>query len=450
MITSHAQQRVAGAGPQGGPGERGLTRKWLHRVRRPPTPGFRSWRRSNPGHPICKPVCLAILTVTLLLPPASVQADDVLTGIDVLQRDDFAPLAGKRVGLITNHTGVNRDGVSTVTILHEAKEVDLRILFSPEHGFAGKLDVSRIGDAVDEATGLKVISLYGETRTPTAESLAGLDVLVFDIQDIGARFYTYISTMGNAMQAAAQHDVAFVMLDRPNPITGTIVAGPVLDAGLESFVGYHPIAVRHGMTTGELATMFNEELKLGLDLSVIKLENWNRGDYYDATGLLWINPSPNMRNLHEAVLYPGIGLLETTNISVGRGTDTPFEVLGAPWIDARRLARELNAAGLPGVAFVPIRFTPDSSKFANEECGGINILVTDRQKFQSVRTGLSVAATLRRLYPDDWDTKSLNRLLSNQQSFDGILAGNSVDEIERDYAPKLREFEQRREKYLLY
>src|SRR5690606_11706119 len=311
------------------------------------------------------------LSVLILLLPATLHAADVLTGIDVLQRDNFAALAGKRVGLITNHTGVNRDGVSTVTILHEADEVDLRLLFSPEHGFAGKLDVSRIGDVTDEATGLKVISLYGETRTPSAESLAGLDVLVFDIQDIGARFYTYISTMGNAMKAAAQHDVAFVVLDRPNPITGTIVAGPVLDEGLKSFVGYHPIAVRHGMTAGELATMFNDELNLGLDLSVIRMERWNRGDYYDATGLLWINPSPNMRNLHEAVLYPGIGLLETTNVSVGRGTDTPFEVLGAPWIDARRLASELNAAGLPGVAFVPIRFTPDTSKHAGEECGGI-------------------------------------------------------------------------------
>lgn len=390
------------------------------------------------------------LILSLLLGSTTVHAADVLTGIDVLQRNDFEQLRGKRVGLITNHTGINRDGVSTVQLLNEAQDVDLRILFSPEHGFAGQLDARIIGNVTDEATGLKVVSLYGTTRTPSAESLAGLDALAFDIQDIGTRFYTYISTMGNAMQAAADHGVAFVVLDRPNPLTGTIVAGPVLDEGAESFVGYHTIPVRHGMTVGELATMFNDELKLDLDLTVVKIKNWKRADYYDATGLLWINSSPNMRNLNEAVLYPGIGLLETTNVSVGRGTDTPFEVLGAPWINARQLAAALNQAQLPGVVFVPIRFTPESSKHAGEECGGINILVTDRKMFQSVRTGLTIACTLQTLYPDDWDTKSFNRLLNNQQTYDGILAGHTIDMIERHYKPKLDQFQQRRTKYLLY
>ena len=217
---------------------------------------------------------------------------------------------------------------------------------------------------------LRVVSLYGQQRTPPPESLQGLDALVFDIQDIGARFYTYISTMGHAMHAAAEQDVAFIVLDRPNPINGRDVAGPVLDSGSESFVGYHTISVRHGMTAGELAKMINAEQQIDLELTVIPIENWRRDDFYDATGLMWINPSPNMRSLNEAVLYPGIGLLETTNVSVGRGTDTPFEVIGAPWIDARRLAAHLNKSGLPGVRFVPIRFQPGASKFAGETCQG--------------------------------------------------------------------------------
>jgi CubicO group peptidase (beta-lactamase class C family) len=233
---------------------------------------------------------------------------DVLTGIDVLVRDKFEPLAGRKIGLITNHTGIDREGVSTVERFHQAENVQLVALFSPEHGFEGKLDVSKIGDARDEGRDLPIYSLYGETRRPTPEMLQGMDTLVFDIQDIGARYYTYVSTMGEAMRSAAEHKLRFVVLDRPNPIGGVAVEGPVLDPGKESFVGFHPLPIRHGMTAGELAAMFNDELRLELDLQVIPVENWRRGDYFDATGLLWINPSPNMRSLNQALLYPGIGL----------------------------------------------------------------------------------------------------------------------------------------------
>ena len=374
----------------------------------------------------------------------------VLTGIDVLQRDGFMPLTGRTIGLITNHTGVNRDGVSTVELLHKAPHVELRALFSPEHGFEGRLDVSNIRDSQDDRTGLKIHSLYGATRTPTAEMLRGLDTLVFDIQDIGARFYTYTSTMLNAMRAAAEHDLRFVVLDRPNPINGVDVAGPVLDPGSESFVAAHRIAVRHGMTIGELARMFQAELGLKLDLEVIRVEGWQREDYFDETGLTWINPSPNMRSLTQAVLYPGIGLLETTNLSVGRGTDTPFEVIGAPWLDGRKLASALNTAGLPGVRFVPVEFTPESSKFAGERCGGVNIIVTNREVFEPVRTGLEIARQLRTLFPDDWETKSFNRLLGHAQTQEAVVGGRSIDAVERLWEPELREFRERRAAFLLY
>ncbi|HUG92311.1 MAG TPA: exo-beta-N-acetylmuramidase NamZ domain-containing protein [Planctomycetaceae bacterium] len=383
-------------------------------------------------------------------PAGAAQVEPVLTGLDVLERDGFAALAGRRLGLITNHTGVNRDGVSAVELFHNAANVELRALFSPEHGFEGRLDISNVKDSRDSRTGLKVHSLYGATRTPTPEMLDGLDTLVFDIQDIGARFYTYVSTMKNAMRAAAEHGLRFVVLDRPNPINGVDVAGPVLDPGSESFVGAHPIAVRHGMTVGELARMIDAELDLKLDLVVVRVEGWRREDCFDATGLTWINPSPNMRSLTQAVLYPGIGLLETTNLSVGRGTDTPFEVVGAPWIDGRQLAAELNAARLGGVRFVPIDFTPDSSKFAGERCGGVNIVVTNREAFAPVRTGLEIARQLRRLYPDAWETKSFNRLLANRRTFDATLAGRSVDEMEVTWEPELREFLKRRQQFLFY
>ncbi len=378
------------------------------------------------------------------------KSDAVLTGIDVLQRDGFRQLRGRKVGLITNHTGINRHWVSTIQLLHESKNVDLVALFSPEHGLEGKLDFANINDARDSRTGLKVYSLYGKTRTPTDEMLKGIDTLVFDIQSIGTRFYTYISTMGNAMRAAAEHDIRLVVLDRPNPINGTDVQGPVLDAGSESFVGFHRIPVRHGMTAGELARMFNVELELGLDLIVIAMEGWNRADFHDATGLPWTNPSPNMRCLTQALLYPGIGLLETTNLSVGRGTDTPFEIIGAPWLDGVKLARELNAGPLPGVRFVPIRFTPVSSKFKDQLCGGVNIVITSRDTFHSLDTGLHLARVLRQSYPDQWRTSSLNRLLSHKDTYAALLANKSIDTIRAGYRKGLDRFRARRQKHLLY
>jgi uncharacterized protein YbbC (DUF1343 family) len=374
----------------------------------------------------------------------------VQTGIDVLQASSFAELTDRKVGLITNHTGLASDGTSTVKLLNDAKGVNLVSLFSPEHGFAGKLDVANIGDANDATTGLKIHSLYGKTRRPTPEMLTGIDTLVFDIQDIGTRFYTYISTMRNAMEAAADANIRFVVLDRPNPINGVTVTGPILDAGSESFVAAHTLPVRHGMTVGEIAGMLANELNLKLDLQVIRMEGWQRETMFDATGLVWTNPSPNMRCLTQALIYPGVGLLETTNISVGRGTDTPFEVVGAPWIDASAFARALNQSQLPGVQFVPIRFTPNSSKHKDQQCGGVNIIITNRLAFEPIATGLTIAHTLRSLYPDKWDTKSLNRLLGSKKVEAAILQGNSPDETARLWERDLSKFLTRRSRFLLY
>ena len=388
-------------------------------------------------------------------PPEATETDEakpgaVLSGIDVLRRDGFRQLKGRKVGLITNQTGVARDGTHALNLLHESDAVDLVALFSPEHGLEGKLDVARIADTRHDGSGLPVFSLYGKTRRPTPEMLKGIDTLVFDIQDIGARFYTYISTMGEAMQAAAQRKIRFVVLDRPNPINGVDVTGPMLDPGRESFVAYYRLPVRHGMTVGELAMLFNAKLDLGLDLQVIQVEGWRRSDFFDATGLPWINPSPNMRSLNEAILYPGIGLLETTNLSVGRGTDTPFEIIGAPWLDGVCLARELTALELPGVRFVPVDFTPDSSKFSGELCRGINVVIVDRRTFQSVRTGLEIARRIRILYPDDWKVSGYDRLLGNKQVLDAVTNKKTVAEIEDIYEPDLEKFRQARAGFLLY
>lgn len=401
-----------------------------------------------------------VLLVCCLLPVAvsTAVADEgevagtgkVQTGIDVLVRDGFRPLAGRRVGLITNHTGIDGQGISTVLRFYQAPGVTLVSLFSPEHGLHGKLDIPHIANSEDDATGLRVYSLYGDTRSPQAEMLEGIDTLVFDIQDIGTRFYTYISTLGLAMQAASEHGIRFVVLDRPNPINGTDVSGPVADAGEESFTAFHSLPVRHGMTVGELAFMFRSERKLDLDLEVIELENWDRSTYFDATGLRWVNPSPNMRSLTEALLYPGIGLLETTNLSVGRGTDTPFEVIGAPWLDGDSFAFNLNGHRLPGVVFIPVRFEPDASKFAGEACGGVNIIVTDRAMFDPVGTGLEIARQLRLEYPDKWDIEVYNRLLVHQGTFEAVREGRAVSSMESGYREGLETFTQRRQAFLLY
>ncbi len=306
---------------------------------------------------------------------------EVQTGLDRLEQQGWRPLRGQRIGLITNHTGIDAQGRTNIERLRSAPEVNLVALFSPEHGLAGQLDQANIGDSTDPASGLRILSLYGETRKPTAEQLAQIDTLVFDIQDIGTRFYTYISTMGLAMQAAAEQGKRFVVLDRPNPINGTHVEGPVLDDGQQSFVGFHTLPVRHGMTVGELAHMFRAEMAWEVDLQVVPITGWQREQYFDETGLIWVDPSPNMRNLNQAILYPGIGLLETTNLSVGRGTDTPFERIGAPWLDAaqtepraarRRVARRsLHATGLHAlVERLPGHLMPRNSDFDHRSrCG---------------------------------------------------------------------------------
>jgi uncharacterized protein YbbC (DUF1343 family)/CubicO group peptidase (beta-lactamase class C family) len=374
----------------------------------------------------------------------------VLTGIDVLQREGFRVLRGRRVGLVTNHTGASREGIRTARLLKEAPGVELVALFAPEHGPAGQLDGAGIPDSRDQETGVPVYSLYGKTLRPTPQMLQGIDTLVYDIQDVGARFYTYVTTLGYAMQAAAKHKLRFVVLDRPNPIGGIGLSGPLLDPGRESFVAFHRIPVRHGMTVGELARMFDDELGLHLDLVVVRVEGWRRRDLFDATGLRWVNPSPNMRSLQAAILYPGVCLLERTNVSMGRGTETPFELLGAPWIDGKRLAEELNRSGLAGVRFEPVAFTPASSVFAQQRCGGVRIVLTDREAVEPVRMGIAIACHLRRLYPTVFEARKVDVLLGNKAALEALLDGKSVAEIEATWQAGLEEFRKRRAKYLLY
>jgi uncharacterized protein YbbC (DUF1343 family) len=387
-------------------------------------------------------------------PPAG-PLHPVLTGIDVLERDGFKQLEGRRVGLITNHTGRDLTGRSTIDILAAAKNLKLVALYSPEHGLRGMEDVN-VTDARDEKTGLPIYSLYDkDRRRPTAEMLKEIDTLVFDIQDIGTRFYTYITTCGYAMEEAARNKIKFVVLDRPNPINGYEIEGPVADPELVrepqfSFTSYHTIPVRYAMTIGELARLFNAERKINADLAVIKMEGWRRADFFDGTSLTWVNPSPNMRSLAEALLYPGIGLLETTNLSVGRGTDTPFEIIGAPWIDSQKLSDALNRAGLAGVRFVPVRFTPKASKFANEECGGVNIVITDRAAFRPVAAGLEIAYQINRLYSSAWKVDDLIRLLANRAALAAIKEGKPSSEIAATWQAGLAEFARIRQKYLLY
>src|SRR5688572_16611039 len=353
----------------------------------------------------------------------------VLNGIDVLIKQKFAPLKNLRVGLISNHTGIDRDRNPTIDILKAAEGVQLKALFSPEHGIRGQLD-EKFGDSVDEKTGLPIYSLYGERRTPTPEQLKDLDALVFDIQDIGCRFYTYPSTMGNCMEAAGKAKLKFFVLDRVNPIGGRVVEGPV-HSGASSFVAFHSTPLRHGMTVGELARMFNDERGWKTDLTVIQLEGWTRSMWFDETGLPWINPSPNMRSLTEATLYPGVGLHESA-LSVGRGTGTPFEVIGAPYVeDDVELATALNRAGLAGVRFVPVRFTPAASTFKDKPCGGVSIVVTDRDKLNAVDVGIIIALALQKHYPTNYALAKVQTLLQHQPTLDAIKAGKTLNQIKQ-------------------
>ncbi len=373
----------------------------------------------------------------------------VLSGIDVLERNGFKQLAGMRIGLVTNHTGRNREGRATIDVLHKAPNVKLVALFSPEHGIRGLAD-EKVSDSKDEATGLPIYSLYGETRRPKPEQLKDLDALVFDIQDIGARFYTYISTLGYLLEETAKTKLPVFVLDRPNPIGGVDVEGPIADSDKLSFISYHTIPTRHGLTIGELAQLFNRQRKIGADVRVIKMEGWRRAMWFDETNLTWINPSPNMRSLTEATLYPGVGLLETTNVSVGRGTDTPFEVVGAPWIQGDKLAEHLNQRSLPGVRFVPIRYTPKASVFKDEQCGGVNIIITDRAAFRPLLTGMEMALALRKLYPNDWKIDSYLRLLVNADTLERIKRGEAARDIVASWNESLQEFRRARAEVLLY
>jgi len=396
-------------------------------------------------------VCFAgVATSEMPAQSAAVGRVAVLTGIDVLERDEFRQLDSQRIGLITNQTGINSAGISTIQLLHDADNIQLRAIFSPEHGLLGKLDIPLIEDSVDSKTGIEVFSLYGSTRKPEADMLDGIDTLVFDIQDIGTRFYTYISTMGLAMQAAAENNKRFVVLDRPNPINGLTVSGPVLDEGRQSFTGFHRLPVRHGMTIGELAMMIKADLALELELEIIQLEGWHRAAYFDTTGLPWINPSPNMRSLTEAILYPGIGLLETTNLSVGRGTDTPFELFGAPWLDGGMFAQKLRQLDLPGVTFTAIEFTPDASKFEGELCGGVSIRITDREQFEPVRNGLEIAVQLRHQYPQQWEIERYDRLLVNTAVLDAVRQTRPYTDIHEAYISDLKKFIDHRAAFLIY
>lgn len=374
----------------------------------------------------------------------------VLNGIDVLEKNGFKELEGKRVGLVTNHTGRNFAGKQTIDVLYEAKNIKVVSLFAPEHGIRGELDVDKINDSRDDKTGLPVLSLYGETRRPKPEHLKDLDAIVYDIQDIGARFYTYTATLKNVMEEAAKAKIPVYVLDRPNPINGNSVEGSLAEESKLSFIAAHTTPVRYGLTIGELGVMMNTERKIGADLRVIKMENWTRSMWFDETGQTWINPSPNMRSLTEATLYPGIGLLETTNVSVGRGTDTPFEVVGAPWLDGQKLAKYLNERGLPGVRFIPILFKPNASVFKDENLSGINIVITDRRTFRSVRTGVEIACALRKLYANEWQVDRYLRLLVSQTVLDQLKRGDTPEQIEKAFIETESEFIRRRTPFLLY
>ncbi len=378
-----------------------------------------------------------------------VRNGSVQTGIDVLEAEKFAPLAGLRVGLITNHTGRDAQGRRIIDLLYQAPSVKLAAIFSPEHGIAGEAD-ERVPSTKDPVTGLPVYSLYGETERPTDRMLEGLDALVFDIQDAGVRFYTYVTTLGYAMESAAKQGIAFFVLDRPNPINGISVEGPVLEKDLRSFVGYFSLPVRHGMTVGELAEMFNGEYHLGAKLRVIKMRDWQRTDWFDETGLAWVRPSPNLRTLTEAVLYPGVAMVEGGNVSVGRGTDTPFELLGAPWIDGRALSQYLNARAIQGVRFVPVDFKPTSNRFAGEVCHGVQIVLLDRQGLDSPELGVEIAAALYKLFPKDFQLDKTLRLVGARWVLEAIKEGEDPRRTVYRWQEELERFRMLRAKYLLY
>jgi uncharacterized protein YbbC (DUF1343 family)/CubicO group peptidase (beta-lactamase class C family) len=373
------------------------------------------------------------------------------SGIDVLEEQNFAPLRGKRVGLLTNHTGVDRAGRRNIDVLRKGG-VEVAAIFSPEHGFLGKEDREGLADSTDPSTGVKVYSLYGKTRRPTAEMLKGLDAFVFDIQDIGARFYTYVSAMAYAMEETAKAKIPFLVLDRPNPITGVKVEGPLLDAGNESYVGYLAgLPVRHGMTVGELAKLFNAEKKIGANLTVVAMKDWDRGDWFDSTTQPWVNPSPNMRSLKAATLYPGLCLMEASrNWSVGRGTDAPFEQVGADFVRGPELAAYLNRRLIPGVRAYATSFTPTESNFKGVAIEGVRFVITNREMFDATRLGLELAVAVQKLYPGKIDFAAGKRLIGNAETIRMITEGTDPRSIQQSFQDAVGEFLKVRDRHLIY
>jgi len=373
----------------------------------------------------------------------------VQTGLDVLESQKFAPLRGKHVGLITNHTGLDSQGRSTVDVLSHAAGIQLIALFSPEHGLAGRND-EKITSSKDLATGLPVHSLYGETLRPTDEMLKGIDALVFDVQDAGVRFYTYTATMAYCMEEAAKRQIAFFVLDRPNPLGGEIVEGPMLDADKTNFVGYFPLPVRYGLTIGELAQLFNAENHIGADLHVIAMKNWHRNYFFESTGIKWIPPSPNLRTTKGSILYPGIEILQNAGVSVGRGTQAPFEEFGAPWLNGEEVAAALNQRHLPGLHFAAQPFIPIVGLYSGQRCGGVAVRITERGAVRSMRMGLEIAMILHRLYPQQFDPEKLLLLIGNSETIQQLQTGVAPDKIVASWSDSLAAFEQIRRKHFLY
>ncbi|MBI5534669.1 MAG: DUF1343 domain-containing protein [Deltaproteobacteria bacterium] len=372
-----------------------------------------------------------------------------LPGIDVLEKNGFQELKGRRVGLVTNPTGVDKKGVPTIDVLKAVPDLTMVALFSPEHGLRGEADAP-VADRVDSRTGLPVYSLYGPRKKPAPSQLAGIDTLVYDVQDVGVRFFTYATTLGHLLETAAENKLRIVVLDRPDPSGGTQVEGPLSDAGSESFTCFHSIPIRYGMTPGELATLLNVERKIGAELQVVRLEGWRRGDRFEDTGLKWVRPSPNLPSPAAARLYPGIALIEATNVSVGRGTDHPFEYVGAPWVDGWKLAALLEEAKLPGVHFVPAQFVPQASLYGGHACLGVRIVVVDPETVQPVSVGVEIARQLVRMYPTDWNRELLGGLLANAATVRGIESGEPTASIVAQWQPGLEQFRQVRARHLLY
>ena len=402
-------------------------------------------------------VAVGMATASLSAPAARAQKKTshtgrvgrVQPGLDVLESERFAPLKGRHIGLITNHTGVDFNGKSSIELLAHAPNVQLVALFSPEHGIAGHAD-ENVVSSKDASTGLSIYSLYGEHLRPTPEMLKGIDTLVFDVQDAGVRFYTYTTTMAYCMEEAAKHNIEFYVLDRPDPIGGDIVEGPMLDTDKTGFLAFFPIPVRYGLTTGELAQLYNTESHINCVLHVIQMKNWRRNYFYESTGLRWIPPSPNLRTMKGAILYPGLEILQNAGVSVGRGTETPFEEFGAPWMNGEEIADALNAQSLPGVRFANQPFIPVSGLHAGQRCGGVGIRVTDREKVRSMRIGLEIALLLQKKYPEHFDTGKTITLLGNDATVQNLKAGMPAQQIIANWIKDLNDYEVMRRRYIIY